>query len=103
MDHNCHVEPIQKSATPQEQETAEILTLWIAGMGCPTCATRVRNGLLALKGVVRAEVNHLGATAVLLYNPKLVSIIDLADAVAESGTASNHHYQLTGVLASAPA
>lgn len=103
MDHNCHVEPIQKFVTPEEQETAEILTLWIAGMGCPSCATRVRNGLLALKGVVRAEVNHQGATAVLLYNPVLVNITDIADAVAESGSASNHHYQLMSVVARAPA
>jgi len=99
MDHNCHVEPIEKSVTPEEQGAADILTLWIGGMGCPTCATRVRNGLLTLNGVFHAEVDHLAATAVLLYNPHLVSVTDLAEAVAEAGAASNHHYEVLGILA----
>lgn len=44
MDENCHVEPLQKTATPEEQQATTSALLAVGGMGCPNCAARVRNG-----------------------------------------------------------
>lgn len=103
MSHNCHVEPTRKSPTLEEDVAASaLLTLKIVGMGCPTCAMRVRNGLLTLNGVVAAEVDHQMAKAVLRYNADLVSVIELVDAVAEAGIESNHQYRVAAVFAGKP-
>jgi copper chaperone CopZ len=94
MSDHGHVAPIEKIVSPEEQETTTTVSLAVWGMGCPNCAMRVHNGLLALKGVIRADVNHITATAEVVFNPNLLTVFDLADAVANAGNDGRHHYQV---------
>jgi hypothetical protein len=38
MDEDCHVEPVQKIATAEEQQATTMIMLGVQGMGCPNCA-----------------------------------------------------------------
>jgi hypothetical protein len=58
MNEECYVEPQYRDVTAAELEQAEMVVLHIQGMGCPHCATRVRNSLIALYGVADAVVDH---------------------------------------------
>lgn len=91
MAENCHVDPIQKTATSDEQQTVTtaLLAVWgtlaparNAGVGCPNCAARVRNSLIALTGVVEAYVDHTAGMAQVNFNPNLTSPPALVEAVA---------------------
>ncbi|CAG0984420.1 Copper chaperone CopZ [Anaerolineae bacterium] len=92
MDENCHVEPVHKIATAEEQQATTLIMLGVQGMGCPNCAARVRNSLLGLKGVTEADVDHITGTADVEFNPKLVTIATLFDAVAQAGNDGRHQY-----------
>ena len=93
MDDNCHVDLIQKTATAEEQETATTAVLAVWGMGCPNCAARVRNSLIALTGVVEAYVDHTAGMAQVNFNPNLTSLPALVEAVAQAGGDGRHEYQ----------
>ncbi len=67
-------------------------------MGCENCAMRVHNGLVSLWGVVDARVDHTTAMADIVFNPNLVKIVDLADAVAKAGSESHHRYRVLSVF-----
>ena len=90
--HSCSVEPAVKEAS--DEERSHIVDAWLLvwGMGCPNCAARVRNSLLARSGVVRAEVNHLTGSAHVFYNPKMVTEHALTMAVAQAGGDGRHEY-----------
>lgn len=92
MDDNCHVEPIQKAITPEEQSHVEMVRLGIWGMGCSNCANRVRNSLLSVNGVVYADVDHNSGVARVAYNPDLASADALLRAVARAGNDGRHEY-----------
>ena len=92
MNVNCHVEPLQKIITSDERMNLTTASLAVWGMGCPNCAARVHNGLLALTGVVEAEVDHTTGFAFVEYSQDLVSIPDLLEAVAQAGDNSRHKY-----------
>ena len=92
MDENCHVEPLQKTATAEEQQTTTSALLAVWGMGCPNCAARVRNSLISLKGVVDAEVDHTIGMAEVVFNPSLTAIPALIEAVARAGGDGRHEY-----------
>lgn len=92
MDENCHVEPVQKIATAEEQKTVEMASFSVWGMGCPNCAARVRNSLLSLRGVVCAYVDHIAGTAGVAYNPDLATVEMLISAVARAGNDGRHEY-----------
>jgi copper chaperone CopZ len=98
MNHHCHVVPVEKVVTAEEQEHAEHLILMIQGMGCENCAMRVRNGLFSLKGVAQVEVSHLTAAADILFNPDLVALKRLFEAVANAGNDGHHAYKVVAVL-----
>jgi copper chaperone CopZ len=83
MDETCHVEAIQKIVTVEEQQATALIRLVVHGMGCPNCAARVRNGLLALNGVTEADVE---------FNPNLVAVPALLQAVAQAGNDGRHRY-----------
>jgi copper chaperone CopZ len=85
----CYVEPLTKTATPDEKKNLAVIGLIVWGMGCKNCAARVRNSLIALKGVVDADVEHTTGFAFVEYNPDLVGMPSLLDAVAKAG--DNHH------------
>ena len=93
MDENCHVEPLQKAATADEQKITTWTLLAVYGMGCPNCANRVRNSLISLKGVVDAEVDHRIGTAEVVFNPNLTAISALIEAVARAGGDGRHIYR----------
>lgn len=92
MDDNCHVEPIQKVTTTEEQSNVKLAMLAIWGMGCPTCANRVRNSLLSLNGVLDAYVDHTEGLAQVAFNPGLAPVEELIGAVARAGGDSRHEY-----------
>jgi len=88
----CHVDPIQKKPTVEEQQTLTTALLAVWGMDCPNCVVRVRNGLLALYGVVDADIAlELGTTEVL-FNPKLTTIPALVSTIGRAGGDWEHHY-----------
>ncbi len=92
MDDNCHVEPIQKLITTEEQAHLETARLEVWGMGCSNCANRVRNSLLGLNGVVYADVDHTTGAARVAFNPELASVDALLRAVAHAGGDGRHEY-----------
>jgi copper chaperone len=89
---NCHVEPVEKPVDEAALETAMAAYLTVGGMGCPRCAMRVRNGLLALPGVLLAEVFLDKGLAAAAYDPAQVSPEDLVRAVDGAGNDGRHHY-----------
>ncbi len=92
MDDNCHVEPIQKVTTADEQKNVELALLAVSGMGCPNCANRVRNSLLSLYGVVDVYVDHAAGIAQVSFNPRIETIDDLIIAVTRAGGDGHHEY-----------
>lgn len=92
MDANCHVEPVQKITATAERQSLTTVGLTVWGMGCINCATRVRNALLALTGVVEADVDHTTGFAFVEYSPSLVSVPSLLQAVAKAGDNDRHKY-----------
>lgn len=92
MENNCHIGTIQKTASEVERAIEETVVLAVWGMGCPNCATRVRNSLVLLDGVIEAYVDHVIGCANILYNPSMVSRIELMDAVGRAGKDGRHEY-----------
>lgn len=97
MNDNCHVYPIQKTLTAEELETINKLSLEVWGMGCSNCAMRVRNSLIALKGVIDAHVDHTTGIADVDFNPNMILMVDLADAIANAGN-GRHRYLIASVI-----
>ena len=95
MEDHCHVEAIQKVVAAAEQEHVETVRLAVWGMGCSNCASRVRNSLLSLNGVVYADVDHANGTARVAFNPELASIDALIRAVGHAGNDGRHEYGAT--------
>lgn len=94
MSDNCHVEPIQKPVLMNHViQSASRILLSVSGMGCPNCATRVRNGLLLLDGVHDAEVLLNMRMAEVYFDEKKVSVEMLVQAVAGAGNDGRHNYQ----------
>jgi copper chaperone CopZ len=94
MEENCYVQPIYKNAVPAQQlQDADRATLAISGMGCHNCATRVRNGLLALDGVYGVDVYLNMALAEVTYVRAKVSPGQLVEAVARAGNDGRHEYR----------
>ena len=89
----CSVEALpQREPSPEQLHSASGIFLVVSGMGCPTCALRVRNGLLGLEGVLDAQVNLEWGLAQVLYDPARLQPERLPDAVAAAGRASHHRY-----------
>ena len=99
---NCHVEPVEKPLHEHALAWAEAAFLGVSGMGCPTCAMRVRNGLLNLKGVLYADVYLQNGMAAVAYDPQQVTTAGLITAVFESGNDGRHEYR-AHVLQTMPA
>jgi len=93
MNDQCHVEPVQKTATPEEMGTTSLVILAVQGMGCRNCATRVQNSLIQVKGVIDAEVYHTSGIAEIIYNPNLTTQMALVEAVALAGGDGRHEYR----------
>lgn len=93
MEHNCHVDPLERKFSTAEYQKMDVALLAISGMGCSTCAARVRNSLISLYGVTDATVNHIMGSARIVFNPDLVAGVPvLIEAVAEAGYGTGHIY-----------
>ncbi len=92
MSDNCHVDPIHKTALDHVIQSADRILMSISGMGCPNCATRVRNGLLLLEGVHDAEVMLNMRMAEVYFDEKKISAEMLIQAVAGAGNDGRHNY-----------
>ncbi len=92
MAKECHVEPLAKAPSVQEQANKMSVFLAVWGMGCPRCATRVHNGLVSVSGVIDAYVDHQAGLAWVIFNPDMVMPDRLLDAVAHAGDGAHHNY-----------
>lgn len=92
-DHDdCHVEPVAPAPHRHADGPREVAYLAIHGMGCPTCATRVRNALLTTPGVITADVRLEAQHGSVVYDPAVTYPERLEDAIADMGRASRHAY-----------
>lgn len=94
MEHptNCHVDPVEKVVDPAALDRAETAVLEVIGMGCQTCATRVRNSLLSRPGVMQAQIDLHAGLALVQYDAGQIEPQDLLQAVAVAGGDSHHAY-----------
>ena len=73
--------------------STSLIMLAVSGMGCRNCATRVKNSLIQVKGVIDAEVYHTSGVAEVVYNPNLTTPMALVEAVAQAGGDGRHEYR----------
>ena len=92
MHESCHVEPVEKAVTVQQVRDADRILLSVGGMGCPNCALRVRNGLIAVDGVYRADVYLNLRLAEVYYDGSKLSAEALTAAVHKAGNDGRHEY-----------
>ena len=93
MSDHCHVEPLRKQVSREEINEAQMATLAVEGMGCVNCATRVRNGLLSLDGVVSANIDLARGLAFVDYLPARTNPAALIQAVSAAGNDGHHNYR----------
>ncbi|HEY3328134.1 MAG TPA: heavy-metal-associated domain-containing protein [Novimethylophilus sp.] len=63
-------------------ETVDFL---ISGMACGGCANTVKKALLALDGVMQADVSHAGGRAEVVYDPAKVQPAAMKTAIEAAG------------------
>ena len=63
----------------------ETLILKVTGMACGGCSNTVQQALLALEGVVDAEVSHVEARAVVTFDPQKLSLAQLEETIRAAG------------------
>jgi Cu+-exporting ATPase len=63
----------------------DTVSVAISDMHCANCATTNEDALLALPGVVRADVNYATDEATVEFNPESVTLSDLYDAIEGAG------------------
>lgn len=97
MDNPCHVDAIEKESSLVDVNDAIIARLAVQGMGCINCANRVRNSLLAVEGVVSADVDWQSGLALVDYVPAKTTIDALLRAVDTSGNDGRHHYRAQAI------
>jgi copper chaperone CopZ len=87
------VEVITKSPSQEELHDKTSVLLSVRGMGCESCANRVRNSLTGVYGVVGAEIDLAMGTAQVVFNPGLANVGDLKRAVERAGKDGRHTYR----------
>lgn len=63
----------------------EKVTVKIGGMTCATCVKTVENSLKGLDGIVTVNVNLGAEKAFITYNPKVITISDMKEAIEDAG------------------
>ncbi len=94
MSSCCGVEPIEKRTTIEEREESKQISLAIGGLGCMSCANRVRNSLLLLLGVLEAQVDHVRGVAQVVFNPRVTDLSEMFQAVVRAGGDGRHNYSV---------
>lgn len=90
---DCHVTPTVKPVDERALRGARTARLAIDGIGCERCAMRVRNALLALDAVLRADVDADTGEAVVAIDPRRTGVPELLAAVAGAGNDGRHRYR----------
>ncbi len=90
---NCHVDPLEKPVDKEALARAETAVLQVTGMGCQTCATRVRNSLLSRPGIVQAQIDLYAGLALVHYDAQQIEPQGLMEAVAAAGSDGRHVYR----------
>ncbi|HET7009450.1 MAG TPA: heavy-metal-associated domain-containing protein [Anaerolineales bacterium] len=93
MDENCHVDVVHKAPSVEERQEQAAVRFRVMGMGCPNCVRRVRNGLLAVYGVISADIDLESGKAEVVFNPRLTGESALRQAVAAAGGDGRHEYR----------
>ncbi len=92
MQDQCDVKPIAPATFADASNDARIIKLLVSGMGCRNCATRVRNSLLQVKGVISADVDWKSGLTFVDYIPEQTTAMALINAVAQAGDGQRHQY-----------
>jgi Cu+-exporting ATPase len=71
--------------TPGEGRETAAVTLPVTGMSCAACARTIERTLQAVPGVAAAGVNFATNRATVKFDPSLISVPELADAVRSVG------------------
>lgn len=93
-----YVEPFEKSLSPEDYDEAMMVMLAVDGMTCPNCATRIRNSLIRLDGVLEAHVYHNIQLAEVVFDPAYIESTDVLLAVSNAGDDELHVYQARVIL-----
>ena len=91
----CNVRAIEKPVDEAALRNSAAALLRVDGMGCVGCATRVRNGLLKVPGVLAAKVELAEGLVRVNFDSGRTPVQDLLDAVADAGDGSHHEYRAT--------
>ena len=59
------------------------LELRIDGMTCDGCAVAIESALRNVNGVLQADVSYANGSAVIIYDPSLISLKEIVDSVPE--------------------
>lgn len=70
---------------PSDSDTVREVSMRITGMTCAACVAAVEKALQRVEGVEEVVVSLATEKAYVKYNPKMVSIIDLREAVRSQG------------------
>jgi copper chaperone CopZ len=85
---NCPFEPkdnLDKDLPFEERQVLSFAQIHISGMGCAGCESLIRNSLLALPGVVSAEVDRSRSWAEVVFNPQVVAHQVMLQAIDQAG------------------
>lgn len=93
FDQDSQVKPIPRAVELEGYECPASAVLAIWGMSCPTCAKRVRHGLLSWPGVHHAEINLERGLARVEYDLSRTLYGDLLDAVATAGAGGEQTFR----------
>jgi Cu+-exporting ATPase len=84
-DKSC---PLPETEVKQEGKVSaksKRIDLPITGMSCASCASRIQNSLLKLRGVEDATVNFAAERATVFYNPSEASIEEFIKTIKDQG------------------
>lgn len=98
MEGKCHVELVEKPVSLGDYDEAMMVMLAVDGMGCPSCATRIRNSLIRLEGVLEAHVYSDFQLAEVVFDPESIEPKDFVRAIKSAGDDGEHTYQARVIL-----
>lgn len=76
-----------------ERRRTQEAQLGIAGMRCGACADRIRDALIQVGGVLRAEVRYASSSARVRFDPARIGVEDLLEAVRVAGERSRARFR----------
>ena len=97
QDHGTYQATLESADVPANTPLQEVtVVLW--GMGCPACARLVRTSVMALRGVIDAEVDCFTGIAHVTFNPEQTNRDAVVDAAARAGNRKEHRYIVLDVI-----